>query len=86
MKCDSRNAVALIAGLALYQLMAPKIEHLRGLATCHVRTLSLRAMPHVVTTGRRRHAEVSVKDKLGNPSGLGADVITLVKSPRGDLR
>lgn len=28
MKCDSRNAVALIAGLALYQLMVPKIEHL----------------------------------------------------------
>ena len=32
MKIDVRTAVALIAGLALYQLLGPHVEHLRGLA------------------------------------------------------
>lgn len=31
MKFEKRAAVALIAGVALYQLLGPQIEHIRGL-------------------------------------------------------
>jgi hypothetical protein len=45
MKFDGRNAVVLIAGLALYQLFGPKIEHLRGLVdSLVIAELAIRAI------------------------------------------
>jgi len=45
MKLDARVAVVLIAGFALYQVLGPYLEHLRGLVDCLVITeLVFRAM------------------------------------------
>jgi hypothetical protein len=38
MKLDKNAAVALIAGIALYQLLGPYVEYIRGLVDCLVIT------------------------------------------------
>jgi hypothetical protein len=45
MKVDPKIAVVLIAGFALYQVLGPYLEHLRGLVDCLVITeLAFRAI------------------------------------------